>query len=89
MTDDLRSQAIKNLQAKRHFWQVFTGWVVLSILFTIIWLVTGGVDTYFWPVWPIVGVALGVVGSAVAAFGPGRGEISESSIRSEMGKLEK
>jgi len=89
MTDDLRSQAISNLQAKRHFWQALVGWVVLSVLFTVIWLLSGGPGTYFWPVWPIAGVALGVIGTAVRAFGPGSGGPSESQIQSEMDKLQK
>lgn len=87
MTDDLRAQAISSLKAKNHFWQILGGWVVLSALFTVIWLVTGGADSYFWPVWPILGVGIGVVAAAFSAFGPASRGMSEARIRSEMDRL--
>lgn len=89
MTDDLRTQAINRLKAKNHFWQILSGWIVLSVFFTVIWLVSGGVGTYFWPVWPILGVGIGVVVAAISAFGGGRRGMSEEQIQAEMNRLSK
>ncbi|MET0296734.1 MAG: 2TM domain-containing protein [Microbacterium sp.] len=89
MTDDLRAQAISNLKAKNHFWQILGGWVLLSILFTAIWLFSGGVGSYFWPMWPILGVGIGVVAAGIAAFGSGGGGPDEAKIQAEMDRLKK
>lgn len=89
MTDDLRSQAISNLKAKNHFWQILGGWVILSLFFTLIWLFAGGADSYFWPIWPILGVGIGVVAAAIRAFGPGDRGVSEDRIQAEMNRLRK
>jgi hypothetical protein len=89
MTDDLRAQAIGNLKAKNHFWQILGSWVLLSILFTVIWLFSGGVGSYFWPMWPILGVGIGVVAAAISAFGPRNTGPNEARIQAEMDRLQK
>ena len=37
-------------------------WLACSVLFVVIWAATG--TGYFWPVWPILGWGLGVLGPA-------------------------
>jgi hypothetical protein len=87
MTDsgDLRDRAITSLKAKQTFWYSLASWIVLSALFTIIWLASGA--GYFWPMWPIAAIAIGVVLSAVRAFGSGSGGPSEDRIQDEMKRL--
>ncbi|MFI8594707.1 2TM domain-containing protein [Microbacterium sp. NPDC078428] len=88
--DELRRRAISRLKAKSRFWQALVAWVVLSLLFVLIWAFSGGMDggiEGFWPVWPIVGIAIGVVFAGVAAFGSGGGAPTESRIQSEMKRL--
>jgi hypothetical protein len=87
MTDDLRAQAISSIKAKGHFWRILIGAVVLSALLIIIWVSTSGPDSYFWPMWPMLGLAIGVVAAGVAAFGPGNRGPSEDRIRAEMNRL--
>ena len=89
MTDDaLRDRAVHRLKAKRNFWTTLFTWIGLSIFFVVIWLFTGGPTTFFWPIWPIAGIALGVIGTAVSAFGSGSDGPSEAQIQSEMRKLD-
>jgi uncharacterized membrane protein len=88
MTDDqLRDRAVHRLKAKQAFWTLFFTWVALSVFFTVIWLVTGGPSANFWPVWPIAGIGIAVVFSAINTFGGGAGGPSEAKIQGEIDKL--
>lgn len=81
MTDsgELRARAISSLKAKQSFWYTLTVWVVLSIVFLVVWFSTGA--GYFWPVWPIAGIAIGVVVTGIHAFGGTAGRPSGGSAR--------
>jgi len=64
--------------------------VVLSLLFVLIWAFSGGASDGFegfWPIWPIAGIALGVIFTGIRAFGAGAGGPSEGRIQSEMKRL--
>lgn len=90
MSDDLRGRAISSLKAKSHFWQALITWLVLSLLFVLIWAFSGGTSDGFegfWPIWPIAGIALGVIFTGIRAFGAGAGGPSEDRIQSEMKRL--
>ena len=41
----------------------------------------------FWPIWPIAGIAIGVVATGIRAFGAGASGPSEGQIQSEMKRL--
>ncbi|MFT4211360.1 MAG: 2TM domain-containing protein [Microbacterium sp.] len=84
-TGDLRDRAIQSLKQKQAFWYALGGWVVLSVFFTVIWLASGA--TYFWPLWPILGVGIGVAFAGIRAFGAGSGGPSEEKIQNEMKRL--
>jgi hypothetical protein len=82
---DLRDRAINSLKAKQSFWYSLASWVALSLLFTVIWAVSG--MGYFWPIWAIGGIAIGVVFAGIRAFGSGGGGPRESRIQEEMKRL--
>lgn len=84
-SSNLRDQAISNLKAKRGFWNFLLVALVISALMVVIWAV-GGMG-YFWPMWPMIGLGIALVFSAIGTFGPGRGGPSEDQIQSEMRKL--
>jgi uncharacterized membrane protein len=84
-SSDLRDQAISSLKAKRGFWNFLLVAIVISALMVAIWALTG--FGYFWPMWPIFGLAIALVFTAIGAFGPKRGQPSEAQIQSEMRKL--
>ncbi|HET8928507.1 MAG TPA: 2TM domain-containing protein [Microbacterium sp.] len=85
-SSNLRDQAISSLKAKRGFWNFLLVAVVISALMVVVWALTG--MGYFWPMWPMFGLAIAVVFSAIGAFGPGRGRPSEAQIQAEMRKLD-
>ena len=85
-SDELRQRAVASLRAKQGLWYTLATWVVLSIFFVVIWALTG--MGYFWPAWPIAGIAIGVAFSGFNAYGPSRGALNESKIQDEMRRLQ-
>ena len=59
--------------------------VAVNTFLTLIWAMTSGPDGFFWPVFPIVGWGIGLVGHWYDAY---HGEdFSEDQIRREMQRL--
>jgi len=85
--DDLRTAARNRLKAKSDFRNILLTWIVLSIFFVAIWFFTGGPDRYFWPIWPILGIGIGVLFSGIRAYGGGQGPITESAIDAEVERM--
>ena len=46
------------------------GWLALAVLFNVIWLFSSGIGSYYWPIWPMLGTAVPLIGLVVARFGP-------------------
>jgi hypothetical protein len=40
------------------------------MLFNIIWLFTSGPGSYYWPIWPMLGTAIPIIGLLAARVGP-------------------
>jgi len=78
-----REAAVKRLKAKRDFWTHVAVYVLVNALLVVIWAVTSGSRSNFWPMWPILGwgIALGL--NAWEAY---RKPLSEEAIRKEMDK---
>ena len=77
-----RDHAVKRLKARRDFNQLVGVAVVVSVLTVVIWLATGA--EYFWPMWPILGLAIALLASAWQVWGPGERPITEDQIAEEM-----
>ena len=45
-------------------------WLGLAMLFNVIWLFSSGIGSYYWPIWPMLGTAVPLIGLVVARFGP-------------------
>jgi len=85
--DDLRTAARYRLKAKADFRSILLTWVLLSILFLAIWFFTGGPNNYFWPIWPILGIGIGVFFTGIRAYGSGHGPITESDVDAEVERM--
>lgn len=83
--DDLRHAAVGRIKARRGFTNFLIGAVILSLLMIVIWLFTGG--GYFWPIWPMLGFAIGLAFMAWSAFGPGSKPISSDEVDREMNRM--
>ncbi|MCU1509180.1 MAG: hypothetical protein JWQ12_1445 [Glaciihabitans sp.] len=83
--DTLRAQALERIKRKQEFWRFFWTWIGLSVFLTAIWFFTGA-PRYFWPAWPITGVAIGVFFGALNAYGPGKRIITDDDIDAEIAR---
>ncbi len=81
---DLRKQAVNRINAKRGFWSYVGVWVIVSIILTGVWALSG--QGYFWPIWAIGGMGVAALFIGFNAYGPRQGPPSEQEIQREMNK---
>lgn len=80
-----RAEAVQHLKRRRDFFGALGGWASVSAITTGVWFASGA-DGYFWPIWPMLGIGIGVVGQAAATWGPMKKEITEADIAARMRK---
>jgi 2TM domain len=78
-----RELAIQRLKMKQDFKGVLAGGLFAIVIVVVIWAIGGG--GYFWPVWVMFGVAVGVVAQGWKAYGPSN-RISEEDVQREMSR---
>ena len=78
--DDLREQAKKRLEAKRELRNFAFTFVVVSALLIGIWAITD--SGFFWPVFPIAGMAIALAFQAWNVYG--QKPISDADIEREV-----
>jgi uncharacterized ion transporter superfamily protein YfcC len=84
-TDDLRARAVKRLKKRRDFYGHLLIFVMVNTFLVVIWAVTNS-GGFFWPIFPMVGWAIGVVMNAWDVW---RGdELDEDRIATEMRRLQ-
>lgn len=76
-----RTAARKRIESRRAFQRTALSFAVVWVLLVVIWAITTPGD-YFWPVWPIGGMAIALGFQAVGLKGQ-RG-ITEDEIDREM-----
>lgn len=81
--EDARQLAIQRLKVKQDFKGMAGGGVLAIVVTIVIWAL--GEGGYFWPVWVILGVAVGLVAQGWRAYGPSN-RITEEDVRREMEK---
>lgn len=81
--EDARQLAIQRLKMKRDFKGLLAGGLFAMIVTVVIWAL--GEGGYFWPVWVMLGVAIGVVAQGWMAYGP-QNRITEDDVQREMGR---
>lgn len=83
MTDEQRAAAIGRIKAKREFWTHVITYVIVNTMLVVIWALSTGTGSYFWPIWSIAGWGIGLIFHAWNVF---RGErpIGEDEIQREI-----
>ena len=85
--DDLRRAAKRRLKAKRDFINYLGIWAAVTVFLIVIWFFSGGVGSYFWPIWPFLGMGIGAFFMGLDAYGPGRRYITDSDIDAEIERM--
>lgn len=88
MTDaDLRTAARARLKAKNDFTVMLAIFAVVIVVLLAVWFFSSGPGSYFWPVWPILGMSIASVFAGLDAYGVTRRYITESDVDSEVAKM--
>ncbi|MGN6502691.1 MAG: 2TM domain-containing protein [Pseudolysinimonas sp.] len=85
--DDLRSVARRNLKARNDFKVMLAIFAVITIMLIVIWLLTSGAGSYFWPAWPILGFVIASVFAGLDAYGVTRKHITEADVDAEIARM--
>jgi hypothetical protein len=51
--------------------RAIAGWLALALLFNVIWMLSSGPGSYYWPVWPMLGTGMPVIGLVISLIGGG------------------
>ena len=82
----LHRAAEKRLKDQAGFWRLLGIFVIVWLILTAVWALSGG--GYFWPVWAIFGMTIALLFAGWGAFGPRAKQPSEEQIQQEMGKFQ-
>jgi protein-S-isoprenylcysteine O-methyltransferase Ste14 len=89
--DDIRATARARLKARNDFKTMLTIFAVIIVLLLLIWLFSTGLPSnftaYFWPVWPILGMAITAVFAGLDAYGITRRHITEADVDAEVARM--
>jgi hypothetical protein len=80
--ENARELAIQRLKMNQDFRGVAAGGAFAIVVTVVIWALGGG--GYFWPVWVVLGVAIGAVTTGWKAYGPSN-RITEADVQRELG----
>jgi hypothetical protein len=78
--NELRDAAKKRLEDKRGFWSFAVVFLLVSALLIGIWAISGA--GFFWPMFPIAGMGIGLALQAWSVYG--QKPITESDIEREV-----
>jgi hypothetical protein len=78
-----RELAIQRLKMKQDFKGILAGGLFSVVIVVVIWAIGGG--GYFWPVWVMLGAAIGIVAQGWKAYGPSN-RITEDDVQREMNR---
>ena len=82
-SDNARELAIQRLKMKQDFKGTVAGGLFAVIVTVVIWALGDG--GYFWPVWVIFGVAIGIIVQGWKAYGPSN-RITEDDVQREIAR---
>ncbi len=82
--ENRRELALERLKKKRDLKAHLVMYISVNVLLIVIWAVSG-TDTFFWPIFVLVGWGIGLVANAWDVYG--RKPISEDEVQQEMDRL--
>lgn len=85
--DDIRAAARANLKARNDFKVMLAIFGVIAVLLVVIWIISSGFGSYFWPAWPLLGMGVAAVFVGLDAYGVTRRHITEADIDAEVARM--
>lgn len=68
MQEGKNQQLWKEAKARADFKIHFTIYLIINGGLWLLWLFTGGVDSYPWPVWPSIGWGIGLIANYFTVY---------------------
>lgn len=88
MTDDgIREDARKRLKSRNDFKIMLAIFAVVTVILLAVWYLSSGWGSYFWPVWPILGMSIAAVFAGLDAYGITRRYITEADVDAEVERI--
>lgn len=88
MTDsELRESVRKRLKARNNFVVMAAIFAIVALILAVIWFLSGGPGTYFWPVWPYLGMGIALLFAGLDAFGIANRTITEADVDAEIARI--
>jgi len=84
---DIRAEARKRLKSKNDFKILVAIFAVVILILVAIWFLSSGWGSYFWPIWPILGMSIAAVFAGLDAYGVTRKFISEADVDAEVDRM--
>lgn len=84
MNEDIRDAARHRIKARRGFWNMLLVFGVVVVILNVIWLVSGSGS--YWPMWPMIGLGIATLFTAINVFGMGNRPITDADIDREVRK---
>jgi hypothetical protein len=81
--DNARELAIQRLKMKQDFDGILAGGLFSVVIVVVIWAL--GEGGYFWPMWVMLGVAIGIIAQGWKVYGPSS-RITEDDVQREMNR---
>lgn len=81
---ELRDSVRKRLKARNDFVVMAAIFAIVAVILAVIWWLSSGPGTYFWPVWPYLGMGIALVFAGLDAFGITNRTITEADIDAEI-----
>lgn len=83
--EEIRKEATRRVKAKKSFMQLLGTFVIVSLILTAVWALSG--RGYFWPAWAMFGMGIALAFTGWGAYGPSQG-ITEGQIDDEIRKMQ-
>lgn len=86
MNDEMRAAARKRIKARRDFWSMVAGFVIITVVLNVVWFLSGS-GSYYWPAWPMLGFLIATAFTGFNTFGPGSKPITDEDINREIRRM--
>ncbi|MFN8126789.1 MAG: 2TM domain-containing protein [Candidatus Nanopelagicales bacterium] len=87
--EQLHAAAVKRVRAKQNFRRTAGAFVIIWLFFIVLWWFGAKEHTVtnFWPIWPIIGMGIGLAFMGWSAYGPGD-DVTDAQVEAEMRKMQ-
>ena len=68
INEEKSEQLWKEAKARADFKNHFVVYIIINGGLWLLWLVTGGINSYPWPVWPTIGWGIGLVANYFSVY---------------------